>query len=76
MKIHWFKRIGIFFIPTSIIGWILLLCGLAYSVYMFIVIDGKSHSVSDTLINFVYNLLIIGSLYSLIAYLTSRNSKT
>ena len=76
MKIHWFKRVGIFFIPTSIIGWILLLCGIAYSVYMFIVIDGKSHSVSDTLINFVYNLLIIGSLYSLIAYLTSRNSKT
>jgi hypothetical protein len=57
MKFPWFKRIGIFF---------------AFAVYSFLDIDGKSHSVSDTLMNFVFMLLIIGAIYSLIAYLTSR----
>jgi hypothetical protein len=75
MKLHWFRRFGIFFIPTSIIGWLVLLSGLAYAVYVFIDIDSRSHSVSDTLINFVFNLLIIGAVYSLIAYLTSGTPK-
>jgi hypothetical protein len=75
MNLTWFKRIGIFFIPTSIIGWIILLSGLAYAVYAFIDIDRRSHSVSDTLINLVFNLLIIGAAYSLIAYFTSRTHK-
>jgi hypothetical protein len=75
MKIPWFKRIGIFFIPASLAGWLLFLVGLAYSVYTFIDIDSRSHSVSDTLINFVFNLLIIGVVYSLIAYFTCRVPK-
>ena len=75
MKIPWFKRIGIFFIPASLAGWVLLLAGLAYSVYTFIDIDSRSHSVSDTLINFVFKLLIIGVVYSLIAYFASRTPK-
>jgi len=72
MNLPWFNRIGILFIPTTIIGWLILLAGLAYAGYVFIDIDSRSHSVSDTLINFVFNLLIIGAVYSLIAYLTSR----
>ena len=75
MKLPWFRRFGILFIPTSIIGWLVLLSGLAYAVYVFIDIDSRSHSVSDTLINFVFNLLIIGAVYSLIAYLTSGTPK-
>ena len=47
-------------------GWLLLLAGVAYAIYLFIDIDSRSHSVSDTLINFVFNLLIIGAVYSLI----------
>ena len=74
MNLPWFKRIGIFFIPVSIIGWFILLCGFAYAIYTFIEIDSRSHSVSDTLINFVFRLLIIGAFYSLIAFLTSRTS--
>jgi hypothetical protein len=75
MKLNWFKRNGIIFFPTSIIGWIILIIGFAYSIYAFMEIDSRSHSVSDTLINFVFRLLIIIAVYSLIAYLTSRNPK-
>ena len=76
MNLPWFKRIGIFFIPKSLIGWIMLLGGLIYAVYIFIDIDSRSHSASDTLIKFVFNLIIIGAVYSLIAYLTSRTNKS
>ena len=58
------------FIPTSIPGWIILAAGIAAAVYEFIDVDSRSHSVSDTLMNFVFRLLIIGAVYSLAAYLT------
>ncbi len=75
MKLNWFKREGIFFLPISIIGWLILVAGIAFAVYSFIDIDSRSHSVSDTLINFVFMLLIISAVYSLIAYFTSRTPK-
>ena len=75
MNFPWFKRFGLFFIPASLIGWIILVFGILFAVYSFLDIDGRSHSVSDTLMNFVFMLLIIGAVYSLIAYLTSRVSK-
>ncbi len=76
MNLPWFKRIGIIFLPLSVIGWIISLLAISISVYAFIDIDSRSHSVSDTLINFVFRLLIVFAFYSLIAYLTSRTSKT
>ncbi len=72
MKLHWFKRSGVFFIPSTVIGWLILLAAIVYAVYRFIEIDDKSHSVSDTLMNFVFNLFIIAIVYSVIALLTSR----
>ena len=75
MKTKFFKRVGIFFIPVHIVGWILALAALAYCVYLFIDIDSRSHSVSDTLINFVFNAMIVGVAYSLIAFFTSRKEK-
>ena len=72
MKLHWFKRKGLFFLPVNTIGWIILLFTIGYSVYTFINIDSHSHSVSDTLINFVFQLLIIAAVYSLIGYLTKK----
>ena len=74
MHLPWFRRTGIFYIPTSVIGWLLFSAALAYAVYVFTEIDSRSHSVSDTLINFVFNLLMIAAVYSLVAYLTSRTS--
>lgn len=75
MNFPWFKRIGLFFIPSNFIGWIIFVFGIAFAVYSFIDIDGRSHSVSDTLMNFVFMVLIIGAVYSLIGYLTSRTFK-
>jgi len=72
MNFPWFRRTGPFFIPVSIIGWLVLFAGIGIAVRLFQDIDKRSHSVSDTLINFVFNLLIIGAAYSLIAFLTSR----
>jgi len=75
MNFPWFKRSGIFFIPSSLIGWIIFVFGIIFAVWSFLDIDGRSHSVSDTLMNFVFMLLIIGAVYSLIGYLTSRTFK-
>jgi hypothetical protein len=75
MKNPWFKISGLFFVPASIPGWIIMLLTVVYAVYVFIDVDSRSHSVSDTLINFVFNLLLIGLIYSLIAYFTSLKSK-
>lgn len=72
MKLTWFKRVGIFFKPISLIGWLLLAAALAYAVYVFIDIDSRSHSASDTLTNFSFYLLIIGAVYSLVGYFASR----
>jgi hypothetical protein len=72
MNLPWFKRYGILHIPVSVMGWFLFFVGLAYAVYVFIDIDSRSHSVSDTLINFVFKLLIIGAVYTLIAYFTGN----
>lgn len=72
MNLPWFKRIGIFYIPRVLMGWLILLAGVVFAVYSFLDIDSRSHSVSDTMMNFVFMLLIIGAVYTLIAYLTSR----
>jgi hypothetical protein len=67
---------GHIFSSRNIAGWIILLAAIAYAVYVFIDIDSRSHSVSDTLINFVFSGLIIAAIYSLIAYFTSRRPAT
>ena len=75
MQIKFFHRKGILFIPVSFIGWLILAAALACSVYLFIDIDSRSHSVSDTLINFVFNALIVAIIYSIIAFFTSSREK-
>jgi hypothetical protein len=70
MKLNWFTRRGIIYRPASIVGWLILAAALAYAVYTFITIDSRSHSVSDTMINFVFNVLLIGLIYTVIGYFT------
>ena len=76
MKLNWFTRKGIIYWPASIVGWVILVLAVAYAVYTFIDIDGRSHSVSDTMINFVFNLLLIGLVYSIIGYFTEVRGET
>jgi hypothetical protein len=75
MKLNWFTRKGIIYWPASVIGWAILVIAAIYAIYTFIDIDSRSHSVSDTLINFVFNLLLIGVVYSVIAYFTEARKE-
>ena len=70
-----FKRKGIFFMPVSIIGWLIFGAGIIYAIYLFIDIDSRSHSVSDTLMNWIFNCLIIGIVYSVIGAFTQEKQK-
>ena len=75
MKLHWFTRKGIFFFPASIIGWLIAVATAVYAIYLFIDIDSRSHSVSDTLINWVFNLLIVGVAYSIVGFFTEKRTQ-
>ncbi len=68
---QWFVRKGIFFKPSSAIGWGLLALVLIYCVYAFIEVDKHSHSASDTLVNWSFRVILVGVMYSIIAYFTS-----
>ncbi len=72
MKINWFVRKGILFFPSSLVGWIISIAAIGVCVYLFIDIDSSSHSVSDTLINFVFNALLLAVVYNIVAFFTSR----
>ena len=71
MRFPWFRLSAIFFIPARLPGWIIFVGCVVYAVYSFIEIDGKSHSVSDTLMNFVFRMVIIFAGYTVIAFITS-----
>jgi hypothetical protein len=49
MKTQWFKRLGWFFVPVSLPGTIITLATLAFCAQVFVAVDHKSHSASDTL---------------------------
>jgi hypothetical protein len=49
MKNPWFKRLGWFYFPISLPGMVITLGALAFCAQVFLAIDRKSHSVSDTL---------------------------
>ena len=49
MKKPWFDRVGWFYWPISVPGFVATLFVLAFIVQVFIAVDRKSHSVSDTL---------------------------
>lgn len=72
MKTNLFKRKGWFYLPVSWLGYLFLLSAMSYCIYLFIDIDSRSHSVSDTLMNFAFNVVIVWILYSVIAYLSIR----
>ncbi|MEO8088458.1 MAG: hypothetical protein ABI763_16680 [Bacteroidota bacterium] len=70
-----FKRNGFFFIPITFTGWLILGIAVATAVYFFIDIDSRSHSVSDSLMSWVFNCLIIAIVYSVIGFFTQESKK-
>ncbi len=70
----WFKRksYGWGWIPSSIEGWLVLLIYVVANVCIFRVVDLRSHSSSDTLINFAPKFLLITAGLYLICYVTSE----
>ncbi len=49
MKTRWFRRWGWFYLPVSVPGMVCVLLAFAFAVNVFIAVDRRSHSVSDTL---------------------------
>jgi hypothetical protein len=49
MKTNWFRKFGWIYIPTSVIGAVIMLLVIVFCIKVFIAIDRNSHSVSDTL---------------------------
>jgi hypothetical protein len=49
METNWFRKVGWFYYPTSIIGVVISILGIVFCVTVFNEVDQTSHSVSDTL---------------------------
>ncbi|AYL98399.1 hypothetical protein [Mucilaginibacter celer] len=75
MKLNWFTRKGIIYLPVSIIGWVILTIAVTYAAIASVIIGKHSNSVGDMLINAIFNLLLSGLAYTLIAYFTERKSQ-
>ncbi len=71
MNFRLFRRRGPFAVPSSLAGGGLAILTILVLVWRFLEIDSRSHSASDTLINFFFNALIVGAMYSIIGFLTS-----
>jgi hypothetical protein len=48
MKSSWFKKAGWIFIPNSAQGILITILFLAFCIHIFIFVDSRAHSVSDT----------------------------
>lgn len=57
MTAPWFRRVGWIPVPISIPGGIVTIGALTFCVHVFIAVDGRSHSVTDTLYG-VYPFII------------------
>ncbi len=62
-----FERHGLLMVPAHPLGWAMFAGVLAVVVRSFLVIDARSHSVSDTLMNFAFRVLVIAAMYTLAA---------
>jgi membrane protein DedA with SNARE-associated domain len=69
---NWFTRRGIFFVPSSPIGWAFIVIAVGYSVYAFIEINSRSNSMGDTFFTWIFNVvLIFAALYG-VAWMSTK----
>ncbi len=59
-------------VPITWQGWILTLLFIGLIIYNFFRIDETSHSVSDTLINFIPQTVVFAGLFSVFCYFKSE----
>jgi hypothetical protein len=48
MKSSWFKKIGWIYIPTTVQGVVIAILFIAFCIHIFLFVDNRAHSVSDT----------------------------
>ena len=74
MKKHWFKakNYGWGWAPATWQGWLILGLFVLIVVKVFFEIDARSHSVSDTLMNFVPRLVSFTAILIFICYKTGE----
>ena len=49
MSSSWFRQYGWFYLPVSVPGALAALLALVFCVHIFLFVDSRSHSVTDTL---------------------------
>lgn len=76
MKLNWFKRVGFLVYPATLWAWLMLIVACGYLVYVFIEIDSRSHSVSDTLMNWAFNAILIGGALYIFAMMTTEKKSS
>ena len=75
MKTQWFKRFGWFYVPISLPGVLIALVSLAFCVQVFMAIDRKSHSASDTIYGVIPYFAVAFLMFDWIATRTSNGAK-
>ncbi len=74
MLTNLFKKTGWFYLPCSVLGWLVLVVYAAVVVQFFLAIDRNSHSASDTLINFFPYFISLSAFYWWIASNSARST--
>lgn len=46
---RWFRPAGFLFVPVKVAGWVVTAAAIVFCAQIFLFVDGRSHSVSDTL---------------------------
>lgn len=74
MKEKWFKAksYGWGWTPATWQGWSVILLFVIIVAFLFFSIDSNSHSASDTMINFIPNVVILSMVLIIICYLTGE----
>ncbi len=74
MKEKWFKakKYGWGWTPATWEGWSVIILYVLVVIMLFFSIDSNSHSVTDTIINFVPNVIILSVVLIGICYLTGE----
>ena len=73
MNSVWFRRVSIFFVPTSIAGWLILVGAIVYTIHVFIDISHRTGTDNEKKLAYVINLIIVFISYTFVGYFTSRN---